>query len=103
MKAYIYPVAVLFALQGCVTVTEKALKVQVYQQNSTMIAKCKDLGPVRGEASLWTAMSVEDGVTEAKVKLREAAADLGGDSVALLNTDILSNKVMVQGTALKCY
>jgi len=103
MKYSFLLLAPVLALQGCVTVSEKALKVQVYQQNSTLIGKCKDLGPVSGEASLWTAMSVDEGITQAKIKMRESAADLGGDSVALLNTDILSNKVMVQGTALKCY
>lgn len=88
-------------LTGCVTLSEKASKVQIHSQMSTLLDGCTKLGPVSSVGS--RAVSLNHAVETAKVGLREATADKRGDSVVVLNTDMFLTEVIVQGVAFKCY
>lgn len=91
---------------SCTTLTDKAANIQVHSQYSTLLNSCKNLGPVNSAApGTW---SEEHATGEAKVKLREAAADKGGDTVVVVNKDfvnvgLLRSEVRMQGAALKCF
>lgn len=89
------------ATAGCVSISEKAAKVQVHSQMSTLLDGCTKLGPVSSKGS--RVVSQHHAVETAKVGLREATADKGGDSVVILNTDTFSSEVVMQGVAFKCY
>ena len=94
----------VLALAGCATVlTEKAEKIQVHSQMSTLLTDCKNLGPVSAKAEdVW--MGRESSYAKAKVMLREKAADAGGDTVVMINTDYVGSDIaIIQGTAMKCY
>jgi len=95
----------LLCMTGCVTLSEKAKSVQVHSQVSNILNDCKRIGPVTATAS--SMLSADQAVQEAKVKIRENAADLGGDTVAILNTDVLTSvttwDASIQGIAFKCY
>jgi len=97
---------------GCATVelTERASKVQVHNQMSTLLANCKNLGPVTGEGAGPIA-APSDGIPQAKANAREKTADMGGDTLVILNTDVYAGsliphrfgRAVVQGSAMKCY
>lgn len=94
-------VCVAVFLTACVTLTDKAMRVQIHSQMSTLLDGCTKLGPVSGSGS--RTVSLEHAHATAKVRVREAAADLGGDTVVLLNTDTFFTEVVIQGVALRCY
>lgn len=98
-------VALFFIASGCVTLSQKAESVQVHRQVSNLLDSCKRIGPVSSIGS--SMLSDEQAVAEAKVRLREKAADKGGDTVAILNIDVLTNittwEAHMQGIAFKCY
>lgn len=87
---------------ACVTTSNKAAQVQVHSQVSNLLDGCKKLGPV---SSASNNLLVVDNmaITNAKNLLREAAADKGGDTVAILNIDNSVQEVTIQGVAFKCY
>lgn len=106
MKAKNYcVVALLLITSGCVTLSQKAESVQVHSQVSNLLDSCKRIGPVSSTGS--SMLSPEQAVAKAKVRLRESAADKGGDTVAILNTDNLTNvttwEAHMQGIVFKCY
>ena len=104
MKNYLSVVAAAAALSGCaVTLTDKAAKIQVHNQMSTLLANCKTLGPVEAMGEdVWVGTPVA--TTKAKVFLREKTADLGGDTVVIINADYIGEtKVVLQGVSMKCY
>lgn len=105
MKAVVYCTVILLCITGCVTLSEKAKRVQVHSQVSNLLENCKRIGPVSATAS--SMLSPDQAAQEAKVKIREEAADQGGDTVAILNTDILTSlttwEASMQGVAFKCY
>jgi hypothetical protein len=88
-----------------VSLSEKASRVQVHSQGSTLLDSCKRIGPVSGAAS--SVLSPKVAAQEAYVKIRENAADMGGDTVAILNTDNLLSfttaETSIQGIAFKCF
>lgn len=97
-------------LTGCAaTLTDKAAKIQVHNQMSTLAAGCKTLGPVNATYSdRYKHEPVV--VAEAKVKAREAAADMGADTLVITNTDETREMIplglktaTVQGVAMRCY
>ena len=98
-------VAIALIMNGCATIPEKAMKIQVHSQVSSLLTDCKKIRPVDGTAS--SMLSPEQAISEAKVTMREKTADLGGDTVAILNTDITTSvtswTAYVQGVALTCY
>lgn len=88
-------------LPGCVTLSEKAARIQVHSQISNLLDSCKKLGPVTATATgFW---HYEKSPQMAIVKLREEAADRGGDTVAILNTDKIFTGTIIHGVAFKCY
>lgn len=95
----------LLCMTGCVVLSEKARNVQVHSQVSNLLDNCKRIGPVSATAS--SMLSPDQAVQEAKVKIRESVSDLGGDTVATLNTDVLTSittwDASIQGIAFKCY
>jgi hypothetical protein len=90
------------ALTGClpapVVISQKAAQVQVHRQVSNLLDSCRKLGPVSGTVSIN-----HDNSTDTDVKIREATADMGGDTVVLLNLDITADDMVQQGIAFKCY
>jgi hypothetical protein len=107
-------------LTGCSAppqITERALSVQVHRQYSTLLDKCQRLGPVttRGEGSATFAAANstpnELATFSAEIKARERVLDMGGDTLVLLQTDLVSVvkgapaavfTMQVQGIALRC-
>jgi hypothetical protein len=94
---------VLAALAGCAApMPDRAAKIQVHSQMSTLLSGCKNLGPVSASAGNW-AMGGAEAVAEAKTKARLMTADLGGDTMVVLNTDGDGTALTLQATALRCY
>jgi hypothetical protein len=85
------------SLASCVNLSDKAASVQVHTQLSSTLDKCKKLGPVLAKASVLA----PDG--ELQAKLRDMAADLGGDTVVFLHIDRTLTEERLQGIAYKCY
>jgi starvation-inducible outer membrane lipoprotein len=97
--------AMAVILNGCTTLSEKAMKIQVHSQVSNLLTDCKKIGPVDGTAS--SMLSPEQAISEAKAIMREKTADLGGDTVAILNNDVTTSvtswTASAQGIAFTCY
>lgn len=109
MKNSTITFAICLALAGCAAppvATEKALKVQVHTQMSTILDRCKNLGSISARAVGEMGMNhsiISSGAEKARFALREQTYDLGGDTVVLLGTDFLPpNQMQAQGQALKC-
>lgn len=92
---------IAYTIFGCATLTDKAAKVQVHNQLSNLLDDCKKLGPVTATEKYLIDQDLA--IETAEIKLRENAADMGGDTVAILNRDILLTKITIQGIAFKCY
>ena len=103
MKAFVAASAVFIGLAGCASLTEKAAKIQVHSQMSTLLTACKVLGPVSANVSdPWLGRA--SAISKAKIKVREETADKGGDTIVITNTDtFIGESATVQGTALRCY
>lgn len=100
---YCLPVLAALAVAGCVSISPEAQKVMLHSSSSTIVDDCKRLGPVTGEASLWSVMTVAEGYQQAKNKLRENAYwQYGADTVVMVNTDQYATRVVAQGVAFKC-
>lgn len=92
-------------------ISDRAAKVQIQRQMSTLLDKCKNLGPITGEAiANEKAWSLDRGVQQAEANGRDKVAELGGDTFVVLNTDEYygiafssKNKTVVQGVAMRCY
>ena len=89
----------LFVASGCTPLTEEARSVQVHSEVSTVLDGCKRLGPVTASIS---AVNM-DGYNALRVRLREATARMGGDTVAILNTDTTLTHAYLHGVAFRCY
>lgn len=91
--------------------------VQVHRQNSILLDKCQRLGAVsaRGEGSATfnapNATPNELAIYAAEIKARERVLDMGGDTLVLLQADVVSVvkglpaavfTMQIQGIALKC-
>lgn len=87
-------------LSGCAVTSEKAGRVQVHTQISSLLTDCQRLGPVTGSSRILEADIREHAALNA---LREATADVGGDSVAVINTDNRYIHTTIHGVALKCF
>ncbi len=98
-------------------ITERALSVQVQRQYSNLLDKCHRLGPVttrgEGSATFAAANSTPNDLATyaAEIKARERVIDMGGDTLVLLQTDLVSVvkgvpaavfTMQVQGIALRC-
>ena len=97
-------VVVAFMLSACAaTLTDRAAKIQVHSQISTLLSTCQKLGPVTGYATAtWSEPTMQ-----AKIAAREKVADLGGDTLAITNLDetqsLTEYQSTVHGVAMKCY
>lgn len=96
-------------ITGCAAppvASEKALRVQVHTQMSTILEKCQRLGAVTARAVGEMGMNesvISSATKKAAFAVREQTLDLGGDTVVLLGSDFIPpNQVQVQGQALKC-
>ncbi len=103
-------VAIVFT--GCATkISDRAAKIQVHHQMSTLVSNCKKLGPVSSPSTEWAPTLRPDiAGSDAEAKARDAVAELGGDTLVIINTDLYngdfvgkSSKAVVQGMAMKCY
>ena len=94
-------VALLAAVlgSGCASVSEKAARVQFHSQQSNAINGCKRLAPVTVKESRFKPSALDF----LSVKLREAAADFGADSVVVLSSEETLTEIIVQGVAYKCF
>lgn len=86
-------------LYGCASISDKAAGIQVHTQISSALDKCKKIGPVSARV---TSLQLS-GPEELSVKLREAVADQGGDTLVLLNLDETLTELRQQGIAYRCY
>ena len=109
MKTVIATAIIAIALTGCAAppqASEKALKVQVHTQMSTILDRCKNFGSISaravGEMGLDESI-ISSATKKARFALRERTFDMGGDTIVLLNSDFIPpNQVQAQGQALKC-
>jgi hypothetical protein len=91
---------------GCVAMTPQAANIMLHSQISTQLDGCTKLGPISGEASGWEHLDWASVEQQAKNNLRDNAAKKFGDrvdSVALINTDRYSTKIVANGLAFKCF
>lgn len=95
--------AALF-IYGCATpISNKAAGIQLVRQTNSLISACKNLGPVNVTVS-DPLLGADSAADRAVVKARENAADMGADTLVILNRDELSGvAVTIQSTALRCY
>lgn len=84
---------------GCTTISEKASKIQFHSQLSQALDGCKRIAPVQAVESRFKPQAIES----LRVKIREAASDLGADSVVALNMEETMTEVRLEGIAYKCY
>lgn len=92
--------ALLAALGGCVTMSDKAAAVQVHTQISSVLDDCAKLAPVTATVSN---IRLGDAGPAVNAQLREATAALGGDSVAVVHTDESISQVTRHGIAFRCF
>lgn len=104
MKVNILLVVVSLIVGGCASPypTDKAAKIQVHRQVSTLVAKCKNLGPIEGRSG-GPLMGWMEAQMIAENQAREMVVDKGGDTLVILNIDGSGSKLTLQGTAMKCY
>jgi hypothetical protein len=98
-------VLIFLALVGCASapqMSEKASHIQVHRQVSTLLVNCKKLGPVTANAIGWH-FSPTYAADSAIIKGREQTADMGGDSMVVLNMDNSGDVLTIQASALRCH
>lgn len=103
--ALLLAVVVLAGCASAPTLTDRAQRVQVHAQMSTLLESCQKLGPVSGSAdSAFDRVGI---VTQAKNNARDMVADKGGDTLVITNIDRFAefgkNTAVAQGVALRCY
>lgn len=96
-------------LGGCAStsLTDRAARVQVHAQMSTLLKSCKKLGPVSASAESTFDFGGATIIPQAKNNARDRVAELGGDTLVITNIDRFSefgkNTAVAQGVALRCY
>jgi hypothetical protein len=109
-RIFITTSALLLCACATVITPERASNIQVHNQMSTLLANCKNIGPVSAEGNGSIAVA-EAGIPQAKTNARTKVADMGGDTLVILNTDFYTGsmlppqpaKAVIQGVAMKCY
>lgn len=89
------------SLIGCATISEDARKVQVHSQISSILNDCERVGPVSASTSAFQLGSTV--VADLDAQLRQATFELGGDSVAIINSEQSPTRYHAQGVAFRCY
>jgi hypothetical protein len=95
-------------LAGCAStpMSERAARIQVHSQYSTLLAKCQNLGPLK--VSAQGAGTLDEGFNAARLRLREAAADLKADTAVIVDSETIMHSLynrerIIHGAALRCY
>ena len=83
---------------GCTTISPKAAHVQFHSQASQALAGCIRIAPVSAVFKKLT--QTNDAVS---ILLREAAAEIGADSVVYLSQDQRLTEDVIHGIAYKCF
>lgn len=102
---YLLMAAYVVSLAGCTaTMTDRAAKVQVYDQMSSLVDGCTQIGPVSAKAE--HAMLPSTIIYQAKNDARDKAAAMGANALVITNTDMSTHlgyrEATVQGIALRC-
>ena len=92
-----YLVLVLL-LSGCATTTPQGRGVMVHSQMSTLLNDCEKMGGMEATAT----KAIPYYVQSAQNELRNRAAEMGADTIVILNTEQTIASVTVQAMALKC-
>jgi len=84
------------------TMSPTAAKIQIQPANSTLLSRCKVLGPVSASSG---GFFPEDARQDASIYIREQAARMGADVIAQTNASFNQSNGVVsfQGTAMRCY
>jgi len=103
MRATVLIVLVaLTVVAGCATpLTERAARVRVIPHDAASMSGCKQLGSVAGRSKPVLLESAAE--AEAMAHLRDAAARMDADAVAIVNTTVSDEVVTLYGVALKCF
>ncbi len=95
-------------LAGCAStpMSDRAARIQVHSQYSTLLANCQNLGPLK--VSAQAAGTLDEGFSEAQIKLREAAVNLNADTAVIVSSDRIMHSLynrerVIHGAALRCY
>jgi hypothetical protein len=94
-------------LIGCASapkLSSKALNIQIIQQDSVLLAKCKVINSVTATRS--ELMQADDVYNLALADALEQSAALGADAITVTNVGhnaLLKNTVRIQAAALDCY
>jgi len=97
-------IAAAIAVAGCTTTSApEAENVALYENMGNIAQRCKQMGPVSTEVSLWKMPTIDAGHMQAENNLRaDAFKQYGADTVVLNNMDTFITKVVAQGIAFKC-
>lgn len=101
-KKLLIALCAVFCASCATPLSSKAAAIQVHNQMSTLLANCKNLGPVSVtvEDLIWGG---DTAANTAKVKAREQVADKGGDTLVIVNIDRYAIAATVHGAAMRCY
>jgi hypothetical protein len=77
-----------------------AAKIQVRHQTSTALDGCKKLGPVFAK---YDRRPFVDSDPYLLAEVREETVKLGGDSVALVQREVIGPDAVLHGIAYKCF
>lgn len=105
MKEFIATIIAASLLSGCVSMTPRAQAIQVHKPDSSLIARCKQLGPIAAHASGLGKLTMDDVELQAQNNLRDTAAEKypEADSIVVINADRHINSVDSTGMAYRCY
>ena len=82
--------------------SEKASKVQMLNRQSPLAASCQPLGTFNVKAT-DNIIGEPGAMDQASISAREKGAEMGGDTVIVLDKEVESGKtVKLRGTVLKC-
>lgn len=106
MQRIVFILVVLLAGCASTPMSEQASRIQVHSQYSTLLAKCQNLGPLK--VSAQGAGTFDEGMSAARIRLREAASSLGGDTAVIVDSETIMHSLynrerIIHGAALRCY
>ncbi len=93
-------IPVLLCFVGCASITPEAKSVMVHSQISTLLDDCERIGNVTADVSAF--LDETTALQQAENDARQKAYEMGADTIAVVNTDIMMTEVSVQAIAFKC-
>lgn len=107
MNSRLLSLTFVAALVGCTTPKGLSIegdKVQIQPANSTLVANCKSLGPIKVEDRALNLL-VTDNQVSAYNQARNLAAQLGADTFVVTASGMsrLQDKFTLQGIAMRCF